>query len=211
MRVIFISDKFVLYKTFYTYLCSVTIKKKAATKNIKWSIDPTQSEITFKVRKLLITTVKGNFKAFKGELETESENFTNLKKIKFEAKVDSIKTDDEKRDEHLKSADFFNMQAYPYFSFKANNLKIKETKLEGELTIKNITKAVTLDVEFLGVSNNANQETSAGLSISGKVNRQDFGLSWNGKNEVGEIIVGAEIKLEAKVSFIKLSTLVEEI
>ena len=163
------------------------------------------------MRKLLITTVKGNFKAFKGELETESENFTNLKKIKFEAKVDSIKTDDEKRDEHLKSADFFNMQAYPYFSFKANNLKIKETKLEGELTIKNITKAVTLDVEFLGVSNNANQETSAGLSISGKVNRQDFGLSWNGKNEVGEIIVGDEIKLEAKVSFIKLSTLVEEI
>ncbi|MFO7720057.1 MAG: YceI family protein [Gillisia sp.] len=179
-------------------------------KNIKWSIDPAQSEITFKVRKLLITTVKGNFKSFKGELETETENFSNLKNLKFEAKVASIKTDDEKRDEHLKSADFFNKDEYPYFSFKANNFKIKETKLEGELTIRNITKPVTLDVEFLGISRLANQETSAGLLISGKVNRQDFGLSWNGKNEAGEIIVGDEIKLEAKASFIQLPALVEE-
>lgn len=175
----------------------------------KWNIDPVQSEITFKVRKLLVTTVKGNFNVFKGELETESEDFTNLKNINFEAKVDSIKTDDDKRDKHLKSADFFNMEAYPSFSFKANKMNIKESKLEGKLSIRNNTKAVTLDVEFLGISNSINDETTANLLISGKVKRQDFGLDWNGKNEAGEIIVGDEIKLKAQVSFIKLPTLAE--
>lgn len=180
-------------------------------KNIKWNIDPSQSEITFSVRKLLITTVKGDFKKFKGELETESENFTNLRNLKFEARVESLKTDDEKRDEHLKSADFFNMDAYPNLSFKAKKFTTGESKLEGELSIRNITKAIILDVEFLGISSNNNKEASAGLKISGKVNRRDFGLTWNGKNEAGEIIVGDEIKIKVQVSFIKQAVLVEEL
>lgn len=180
-------------------------------KTIKWKIDPAQSEITFKVRKLLLTTVEGKFEAFKGELETASENFTDLKNLKFEAKIDSIKTDDGKRDEHLKSADFFDMEAYPTFTFEATKMDIKESSLEGELRIKNITKAVSFDVEFLGISKSRTEGTSAALLISGKVNRQDFGLSWNGKNEAGEIIVGDEIKLKAQASFIKQPTFVEVI
>lgn len=185
------------------------MKDKRVMKNTKWIIDPKQGEITFKVRKLLVTTVKGNFKVYKGELETESETFMNLVNINFEAKIDSIKTDDEKRDEHLKSADFFDMDVYPNFSFTAKKLDVKDSKLEGELKIKNFSKPVTLDVQFLGTSTNAKKETTADLLISGKVNRQDFGLSWNGKNEAGEIIVGDEIKLKAQVSFIKVPALVE--
>lgn len=178
-------------------------------KNSKWKIDPTQSEISFKVRKLLITTVKGNFKNFKGELETDSENFTNLKNIRFEARIESIKTDDDKRDEHLKSADFFDMETYPIVSFNAKDVNTREGNIAGELSIRDITKPVTLELEFLEVSTNENGEMCAGLLISGSVKRQDFGLKWNGKNEAGEVIVGDDIKLKARVNFIKQPTLVE--
>lgn len=176
--------------------------------NVKWNIDLTQSEISFKVRKLLLTTVKGNFQTFKGTLETQDAKFTNLQNIFFEAKIDSIKTDDATRDVHLKSADFFDMETYPKFTFKAGKLRVEDKKLDGELTIKNITKAISLDVE-LENSNKANSASNPKLLISGKVNRQDFGLTWNGKNEAGEIIVGDEIKLQAEVSFIKVPALVE--
>ena len=177
--------------------------------SIIWKIDPTQSEISFKVRKLLITTVKGNFKTFKGALETETEDFTNIRNVKFEARIDSIKTDDDKRDEHLKSADFFDMGAYPIISFRANGINAKDANIAGELSIRNITKRVTFEVEFLGISTNDNEEICAGLLISGSVKRQDFGLTWNGKNEAGEVIVGDDIKLKARVNFIKLPRLVE--
>ena len=138
-------------------------------KNIKWKIDLTQSKIAFNVRKLMITTIHGSFKTFTGELETESEKFESLKNIQFRALIDSVKTDDEKRDEHLKSADFFDLDRYPYFSFKANNYTIKDRQLQGELTIRNITRPVILDAEFFGTSANENGEISPGLIISGKV------------------------------------------
>lgn len=175
-------------------------------KTTKWTIDPNQSEIAFQVKKLLITNVKGNFSAFKGELETASENFQNLQNIHFNAKVDSIKTDDEKRDEHLKSADFFDIDNYPTFFFTAQSFDTKDQKIQGDLSIRNITKPVLLDVEFLGTSNNEDGKTSAGLSVSGKIKRQDFGLSWNGKNAAGEIIVGDEIKLRAQLQFTQEAT-----
>ena len=121
---------------------------------MKWTIDPAQSETTFKVRKLMITTVQGSFGVFEGQLETESDEFETIKNIHFKAKVDSIKTDDEKRDEHLKSADFFDMDTYPYFSFTAKSLDKKDSKIKGELCIRNITKPVIFDAEFLGTSIN---------------------------------------------------------
>lgn len=170
-----------------------------------WKIDPAQSEITFKVRKLMITTVQGTFGVFEGQLESESDKFESIKNIHFKAKVNSIKTDDEKRNEHLKSADFFDVDTYPDFSFSANSFNTKELKIQGELRIKNITKPVIFDAEFLGTSINENGETNAKLMVSGKVNRNDYGLTWSGKNAAGDIIVGDEVKLRAQVQFTKIN------
>ena len=169
----------------------------------KWIIDPDQSKITFSVRKLMATTVKGDFKAFVGGAETESKDFETLENLQFQVLIDSIKTDDEKRDEHLKTADFFDMDTYPYFDFKAKRYNISDQELQGELTVRDITRPIVLDVKFFETSDNGRGETSPALKISGKLKRQDFGLSWNGKNQAGEIIVGDEIKLQAQVSFIK--------
>lgn len=177
---------------------------------IKWIIDPNQSKITFSVRKLMVTTVHGNFEAFEGGAETTSENFKSLENIQFQALIDSIKTDDDKRDEHLKSADFFDMDAYPHFSFKARAYDTINRKLQGELTIRNITKPIVLDVKFPETPDQRTSEINSALTISGKVKRQDFGLTWNGKNEAGEIIVGDQIKLNAQVSFIKQPAVVQE-
>lgn len=178
-------------------------------KTIKWNIHTKQGEISFQVRKLLITTVKGSFNSYEGSVETESENFINLSNLEFQAKVASIRTDDEKRDIHLKSSDFFDLEAYPFLSFRSQKFSTTDSVLQGELTIRNITNTVSLNVEFLENSTNEKGDAVAGLLISGTVNRQDFGLSWNGKNEAGEIIVGDKIILKAQVSFIKLPTLIE--
>src|SRR5690606_16662708 len=106
-------------------------------------------------------------------------------------------------------ADFFDMETYPNFTFKSGKFRVGDKKLDGELTIKNITKPISLDVEFQENSNKANPASNPKLLINDKVNRQDFGLTGNGKNEAGEIIVGDDIKLQAKVSFIKVPALVE--
>lgn len=172
-------------------------------KTTKWTINPSHSETAFKVRKLMIITVRGSFEVFEGQLETESEKFETIKDVHFKAEVSSIKTDDKKRDEHLKSADFFDMEAYPYFSFTSKSFNSKDSKIQGEITIRDITKPITFKVESLDTSDNGTAETKAELSVSGKVNRNDFGLTWNGKNEAGDIIVGNEIKLTAKLQFIK--------
>lgn len=187
---------------YYYYLCSVILKQQAM-KNTKWTIDPDQSEIIFNVRKLMITNVQGNFNVFQGELETDSDNFEHLKNIQLEASIDSIKTDDEKRDQHLKSSDFFDADKYPTLSFTAHSYDTKSQKIQGELSIRNITKPVLLEVASLEAPILEKGKTSAGFSISGKVKRQDFGLGWNGKNAAGEIIVGDQIKLKADLRFIK--------
>ncbi len=129
--------------------------------NTIWKIDSTQSETTFKIRKLMITTIDGNFRAFAGQVESESEKFELLKNIIFKANVDSIKTDDEKRDEHLRSADFFDADAYPYFSFETSSFNTKDVEIHGELTIRDISKPVTLDAQYLGTSINNKGDTSA--------------------------------------------------
>src|SRR5699024_10966744 len=114
----------------------------------KWTIDPTQSEAIFSVRKLMITTVTGSFKDFEEEMETDSKDFANIRNLIFRARVDSVKTDDAKRDEHLRSADFFDIDLYPYFSFSASDLNMNDTSIDGEMTIRNITRPVALQVKF---------------------------------------------------------------
>lgn len=172
-------------------------------KPTKWNIEPINSKTAFKVRKLMITTVIGQMEIFEGQAETETEDFESIKRICFKAAVNSIKTDDAKRDEHLKSADFFDMEKYPHILFVAEGFNMAEKEIQAYLTIKDITKPVVLAVDFGKATIGENRPEEVELSVSGKIDRRDFGLTWEGKNEAGDLIVGDEIKLSATIQFVR--------
>ncbi len=169
----------------------------------KWNIEQINSEASFKVRKLMITNVIGQMEFFEGQAETETDDFELIKMVCFMAAVNSIKTDDAKRDEHLKSADFFDMEKYPYILFVAEDFNIAEKKIQANLTIKDITKPMILAIDSGKTRIGKNSQNKVELSFSGKINRRDFGLTWDGKNAAGDLIVGDEIKLSARVQFVK--------
>ncbi len=167
----------------------------------KWAIDPTHSEVQFKVKHLVISTVTGSFKSFSGDAETDNTDFTNAH-IKFALDVASIDTNQEQRDGHLKSEDFFNAAKYPQISFASTSFeKVKgdQYKLKGNLTVKDVTKAVELDVEYGGSATDFYGNNKAGFEITGKINRKEFGLTWDGITEAGAIVVGEDIKLHINV------------
>jgi polyisoprenoid-binding protein YceI len=162
------------------------------------------SEVQFKVKHLVISTVTGAFKTFEGELTTENDDFQNAN-INFSLDVNSIDTNQQMRDDHLKSAEFFDAEKYPKISFKSTSFTKDgdDYKLQGNLTIKDVTKPVTLDVEFGGSAADFYGNTKAGFDITGKINRKEFGLTWDGVTEAGAIVVGEDIKLHASVQFAK--------
>ena len=171
----------------------------------KWVLDPMHSEVQFKVKHLVISTVSGFFKSFEGELDTENDDFSDAK-ISFSLDINSIDTNQSQRDEHLKSAEFFDAEKYPKISFKSTSFTKAgddEYKLVGDLTVKGVTKPVTLDVEFGGAADDFYGNTKAGFEISGKINRKDFGLTWSGVTEAGAVVVGEDIKLLINVQFAK--------
>lgn len=172
-------------------------------KTTKWVIDPTHSEITFKVKHLMISNVKGEFRTFQANID--SEDFTNSI-ISAHIDTSSISTNNNDRDTHLKSLDFFEVEKYPEITFVSTSLKkVKddEFQLVGDITIKGITKEITLDTEFGGFMKDPYGNEKAGFSINGKLNRKDFGLNWNAALEAGGVMVGNEIKINAEVQFIK--------
>lgn len=169
----------------------------------KWTIDPTHSEVTFKVKHLMISTVTGRFKVFEGKAETETEEFTSIKNIEFKADVKSIDTNNEQRDEHLKSEDFFAAEEHAEMTFKAGNFDVNNGQLQGELTIRNTTKPITLDVDFGGVVVDPYGQTKAGLTVSGKISRKEFGLTWDAVTEAGSVVVSDQVRLSAEVQFVK--------
>jgi polyisoprenoid-binding protein YceI len=171
----------------------------------KWVLDPMHSEVQFKVKHLVISTVSGFFKSFEGSMETENEEFQDAE-IDFSLDIDSIDTNQSQRDGHLKSPEFFDAEKYPKITFKSTSLKKKEDdeyRLEGHLTIKDVTKPVTLDVEYGGTTNDFYGNTKAGFEITGKINRKDFGLTWDGITEAGSVVLGEDIKLLINVQFAK--------
>jgi len=171
----------------------------------KWVLDPMHSEVQFKVKHLVISTVSGFFKSFEGELDTENDDFSDAK-ISFSLDINSIDTNQSQRDEHLKSAEFFDAEKYPKISFKSTSFTKSgddEYKLAGDLTVKDVTKPVTLDVEFGGAADDFYGNTKAGFEITGKINRKDFGLTWSGVTEAGAVVVGEDIKLLINVQFAK--------
>lgn len=172
--------------------------------NTKWEIDPIHSAVHFKIKHLEIATVTGTFNEIAGIVEAE-ENFENAA-FSFTANVDSIDTNDQKRDTHLKSIDFFDAEKFPKISFIST--KFKRTgdaifELIGKLTIKDVTKPTILKIKYRGTSTDPWGNIKAGLQLKGKINRKDFGLVWNATIEAGGFLVGEEVKIIADIELLK--------
>jgi polyisoprenoid-binding protein YceI len=172
----------------------------------KWGVDPAHSEVQFKVKHLMITTVTGYFKKFNVEVETRNEDdFSSATKILFTADIDSIDTNNAQRDTHLKSADFFHAEDHPQIKFEGNKYEQAgdEVKLYGDLTIRGVTKPVTLNVEFGGIVVDPYGNTKAGFTVSGKISRKEFGLVWNAVTEAGQVVVSDEIRVHCEIQLVK--------
>ncbi|PWJ59443.1 polyisoprenoid-binding protein YceI [Dyadobacter jejuensis] len=170
-----------------------------------WVIDPTHSEIQFKVKHLVISTVTGSFKDFEGSIQSEDGEF-NGATVQFSAETASIDTNQAQRDEHLKSADFFDSETHPKLVFSDGKLIKKDGDdytLEGLLTIKGQSNPVKLDVEFGGNMTDFYGNAKSGFELSGKINRKDFGLTWGAVTEAGGVVVGDEVKLVANIQVVK--------
>lgn len=166
---------------------------------IKWKFDLSHSEITFKVKHMMISNVKGNFTDFNVELESEDDTFSTAK-ASVTIQTDSISTYNKDRDNHLKSEDFFNVQANPTISFESSELN---GDITGNLTINGVTKGVKLDIDFNGTKVDPYGNTRAGFSFETKINRKDYGLTWNAALEAGGLLIGEEVKIAGELQFIK--------
>ncbi|RDV14911.1 polyisoprenoid-binding protein [Pontibacter diazotrophicus] len=174
--------------------------------NVKWAVDPTHSEVQFKVKHLMITTVTGYFQNFSVEAETENEQFSNPTNVVFTADIDSISTNNEQRDTHLKSADFFDAAQHNELRFvgtKYENVGGDDYKLHGDLTIRGNTKPATFNVEFGGIVVDPYGQTKAGFTVSGKISRKEFGLTWDAVTEAGSVVVSDDVKLQAEIQLVK--------
>jgi polyisoprenoid-binding protein YceI len=167
-----------------------------------WALDPTHSEVQFKVKHLMITNVTGSFTIVKASIETADDNFAHAK-VSFSADAASITTHNEQRDGHLKSGDFFEPEKYPELKFEAADYTAAAGKVIGNLTIKGISKPVTLDVEFHGTNKDPWGNEKAGFSLSGKISRKDWNLNWNAALESGGVLVSDEVRINAEVQFVK--------
>lgn len=171
----------------------------------KWTIDPSHSEIQFKVRHLMVSYVTGHFKDFQATVETDGDDFTTAR-VKFSANVNSISTNNEQRDAHLKKNDFFDAENFPELTFQSSKLeKISEEeyKVYGTLTMRGVSKEIALDAEYGGIMIDPWGNSRTGFSITGKINRKDFGVSFGMVTETGGVVVGDEVKLIANAEFVK--------
>jgi polyisoprenoid-binding protein YceI len=170
-----------------------------------WKVDPSHSSVSFSVSHLVISEVDGTFKTFNGSLTTDSNDFSNAN-FSFEIDVNSINTQNKKRDEHLKSEDFFHTKKHPKMTFKSTSFqKIKGNKyiLKGNITMRGVTKSITLNVKYGGTAKDGYGNTKAGFIITGSLNRIDFGVAWNSKTKNGGLTIGEKINLVVKLEFIK--------
>jgi len=177
---------------------------ETAAVKTKWTLDPTHSEVLFKVKHLMITNVKGEFRKFEATYNGEGNGF-DPSSIIAEIDTTSIFTNNEDRDNHLKSGDFFDSESFPKLTFKGRSMKKtggEEYKITGDLTIKGITKELVLDTEFGGIATDPRGNKKAGFSLSGKLNRKDWGLTWNQALESGGVLVSDEVKISAELQFV---------
>ncbi len=168
-----------------------------------WMIDPTHSEVAFKVKHLVISTVTGYFRKFEGSAVSTSDDFSGAT-VAFSLAVDSIDTNQSDRDQHLKSADFFDTANFPTISFAGKLVNEGgDYRLVGDLTLKGITKEVALDVTYGGTVGDPYGQTKAGFEIDGKLNRKDFGLTWSAITEAGSVVVSDQVRLQFSVQLVK--------
>ena len=182
-----------------------TIKSQAGTTTkTKWSLDPAHSEVSFKVKHMMITNVTGLLRDYTVEVDAKDEGFSHAE-VTFIGKLKSITTGNEQRDEHLRSADFFDVENNADVVFKSTDYTRSgdDITLEGDLTIKGVTKPVRLDVEFAGVQKDPWGNMKAGFTVTGKLNRKDFGLNWNTALETGGVLVGDEVKINCEIQLIR--------
>ncbi|PSL42504.1 polyisoprenoid-binding protein YceI [Chitinophaga niastensis] len=172
----------------------------------QWMADAAHSELGFKIRHLMITNINGKFNGFTVDADTDEEDFMTAK-VKASVDVDTISTGNDDRDKHLRSPDFFDVNKYRYITFVTTKYENVDNDgsyaLYGDLTIRDVTKNIKLDVEFGGVVKDPWGNTKAGFTINGKINRKDFGLNWNAVTEAGGIMVSDEVKINCEVQLIK--------
>jgi polyisoprenoid-binding protein YceI len=172
---------------------------------MSWKIDNAHSEINFSARHMMISNVRGRFENFTGTVNFDEQNPTNTT-VDVQIETASVNTRDEKRDGHLKSPDFFNAEAYPYMTFKSKRVEVIDpthARLTGDLTIRDITREVTLDVEYSGLAKSPWGTTSAGFFAVTKINRKDWDLTWNVALETGGMLVGDEISIHIDLEIVK--------
>lgn len=176
------------------------------TVKTKWAIDAAHSEILFKVKHMMITNVKGEFRKFNAQVESDGNDFSDAS-VKISIDAASIFTNSDDRDAHLRSVDFFDVANYPEITFESTDLRMtgEETyKMTGLLKIKGISKEISLDVEFGGINKDPWGNEKAGFSLSGVFNRKDWGLTWNAALETGGVLVSDEVKMSAEVQLVKI-------
>jgi polyisoprenoid-binding protein YceI len=166
-----------------------------------WNLDPVHTHIGFSVKHMMVTTVRGQFREYRGTVRLDPKDFS---RSSFEGEIDvaSIDTGVADRDNHLRSNDFFDAPNHPKIKFKSSRIEAKgegEYVVHGDITIRGVTKPIALDVEFHGTSKNPYGKTVAGLTASGSINRKDFGVSFNALLETGGVAVGEKVKLELEV------------
>lgn len=176
---------------------------ETATKTT-WAIDPTHTEVQFKVKHLVISTVTGFFKKFSGAIESDNEDFDGAS-VNFSLDIDSIDTNQTDRDKHLKSPDFFAAEEYPTMDFEGELKKVSgnDYKMMGKLSVRGTSKKVEMNVEYGGTMKDPFGNTKSGFEINGKINRKDFGLNWNAVTEAGGVMVSDEVKIHINAQVVK--------
>jgi len=171
----------------------------------KWNLDAIHSDLGFKIKHLMISNVSGNFTKFDVKAQTNGDSFDDAS-VKADIQVASINTNNEQRDAHLRNADFFEADKHPNITFTSTKV-VKESegeyKLHGNLTIKETTHPVVLDVEFAGIRKDPYGNIKAGFTVNGKINRKDFGVSFNAALETGGVMLGEEVKINAEIQMVK--------
>jgi len=177
----------------------------------KWLIDPAHSEVQFKVKHLMITTVTGDFRKFDLQVETEEDDFARTSSVVFSADVNSVDTNNAQRDAHIKSPDFFAAEEFPQIKFIGKKVEKKgnEYELIGDLTIRDVTRTVSLDVEFTGIVTDPYGQTKAGFTVDAKVKRKDYHLMWDAVTDAGQVVASNDVRIHCEIQLIKQAPVVQ--
>jgi polyisoprenoid-binding protein YceI len=171
----------------------------------EWNIDRAHSSVTFEVLYMTITDVSGKFHTFSGQVLSDQEDFSDAR-IEFSIDVGSINTENERRDNHLRSPDFFDAGKYPEITFKSNSFNKTEGRnyiLIGDLTMHGVTKEISLNALFNGTARDFRGNTRAGFKVTGSLNREDFGLTWNRTLESGNLLVDDEVRIICQIQLVR--------